>query len=109
MVASRARRPTSTLDRIEEPPCGLSGPRFVRVALICGGGTRQGLWSDALAQIVSLPRLAVASFRLKALPGPSKMRLPLFLNFGELAPRTYELRQRRSDADKVPVREYYQN
>ena len=30
------------------------------VALICGGGTRQGLWSDALAQIVSLPLLAVA-------------------------------------------------
>jgi len=87
------------------------------VALICGGGTRQGLWSDALAQIVSLPRLAVASFRLKALPGPSKMRLPLFLNFGELAsamlrlinPRTYELRQRQSDADKLPAREYYQN
>jgi len=89
----------------------------VFVALICGGGTRQGLWSDALAQIVSLPRLAVASFRLKALPGPSKMRLPLFLNFGELAsamlrlinPRTYELRQRQSDADKLPAREYYQN
>jgi len=80
----------------------------VFVALICGG-TRQGLWSDALAQIVSLPLLAVASFRLKALRGPSKMRLPFFLNFGELAPRTYELRQRRSDADKVPVREYYQN
>ena len=87
------------------------------MALICGGGTRQGLWSDALAQIVSLPLLAVASFRLKALPGPSKMRLPLFLNFGELAsamlrlinPRTYELRQRQSDADKLPAREYYQN
>jgi len=88
----------------------------VFVALICCG-PRQGLWSDALAQIVSLPRLAVASFRLKALPGPSKMRLPLFLNFGELAsamlrlinPRTYELRQRQSDADKLPAREYYQN
>ena len=39
----------------------------VFVALICGGGTRQGLWSDALAQIVSLPLLAVAAFRLKAL------------------------------------------
>ena len=34
----------------------------VFVALICGGGTRQGLWSDALAQIVSLPLLAVAVF-----------------------------------------------
>jgi O-antigen ligase len=52
----------------------------VFVALICGGGTRQGLWSDALAQIVSLPLLAVASFRLKALPS-SQLRLPLFLVF----------------------------
>ena len=52
----------------------------VFVALICGGGTRQGLWSDALAQIVSLPLLAVASFRLKALPR-SQLRLPLFLIF----------------------------
>jgi O-antigen ligase len=52
----------------------------VFVALVCGGGTRQGLWSDALVQIVSLPLLAVASFRLWALPGPSK-RLPLFLIF----------------------------
>src|SRR3974377_1115164 len=40
----------------------------VFVMLICGGGTRQGLWSDALAQIVSLPLLAVAAFRLKGLP-----------------------------------------
>src|SRR5438132_11951968 len=53
----------------------------VFVALICGGGTRQGLWSDALVQIVSLPLLAVASFRLRALPSPSKLRLPLFLIF----------------------------
>jgi O-Antigen ligase len=52
----------------------------VLVTLICGGGTRQGLWSDALAQIVSLPLLAVASFRLKALPS-SQLRLPLFLIF----------------------------
>jgi O-antigen ligase len=52
----------------------------VFVALVCGGGTRQGLWSDALVQIVSLPLLAVASFRLWALPGPSK-RMPLFLIF----------------------------
>src|SRR5438876_4216950 len=51
------------------------------VALICGGGTRQGLWSDALAQIVSLPLLAVAAFRLKALPSPSNLRLPLILIF----------------------------
>jgi hypothetical protein len=52
----------------------------VFVALVCGGGTRQGLWSDALVQIVSLPLLAVASFRFWALPGPSK-RMPLFLIF----------------------------
>jgi O-antigen ligase len=51
----------------------------VFVALICGGGTRQGLWSDALVQIVSLPLLAVAAFKLKALPSPSNLRLPLFL------------------------------
>jgi O-antigen ligase len=50
----------------------------VFVALVCGGGTRQGLWSDALVQIVSLPLLAVASLRFWALPGPSR-RLPLFL------------------------------
>ena len=50
------------------------------VALICGGGTRQGLWSDAIAQIVSLPLLAVASFRLKALPS-SQLRLALILIF----------------------------
>jgi O-antigen ligase len=53
----------------------------VFVALICGGGTRQGLWSDALVQIVSLPLLAVAAFKLKALPSPSNVRLPLFLIF----------------------------
>src|SRR5262245_45480742 len=52
----------------------------VFVTLICGGGTRQGLWSDALAQIVSLPLLAVAAFRLKALPS-SQLRLPLFVIF----------------------------
>jgi O-antigen ligase len=51
------------------------------VALICGGGTRQGLWSDALVQIVSLPLLAVASLRLRELPSASKLRLPLFLIF----------------------------
>jgi O-antigen ligase len=50
----------------------------VFVALVCGGGTRQGLWSDALIQIVSLPLLAVAALRFWALPGRSK-RLPLFL------------------------------
>ena len=50
------------------------------VALVCGGGTRQGLWSDALAQIVSLPLVAAACFRLRALAGPSKW-LPLFLIF----------------------------
>src|SRR5262249_11208925 len=43
----------------------------VFVALVCGGGTRHGLWSDALVQIVSLPLLAVASFRFWALPDPS--------------------------------------
>src|SRR2546430_15310250 len=52
----------------------------VIVALVCGGGTRQGLWSDALAQIVSLPLLAAAAFRLKALD-PSKLKLALFLVF----------------------------
>src|SRR5262245_39527512 len=52
----------------------------VFMALICGGGTRQGLWSDALVQVVSLPLLAVAAFRLKALPSPN-LRLPLFLIF----------------------------
>jgi hypothetical protein len=55
----------------------------VFVALICGGGTRQGLWSDALAQIVSLPLLAVASFRFKALAS-SQLRLPVFLIFAVL-------------------------
>jgi O-antigen ligase len=53
----------------------------VFVALICGGGTRQGLWSDALVQIVSLPLLAVAAFKLKALPSQPNLRLPLFLIF----------------------------
>lgn len=53
----------------------------VFVTLICGGGTRQGLWSDALAQIVSLPLLAVAALRLRAFPNPSNLRLPLFLIF----------------------------
>ncbi len=51
----------------------------VFVSLICGGGTRQGLWSDALVQIVSLPLLAVASLRLKARASPSEFRLALFL------------------------------
>ena len=49
----------------------------VFVSLICGGGTRQGLWSDALVQIVSLPLLAVAFLRLSALASPSKFRLAL--------------------------------
>src|SRR5262249_39110067 len=52
----------------------------VLVALVCGGGTRQGLWSDALVQIVSLPLLAAAPFRLRELD-PSKLRLALFLVF----------------------------
>jgi O-antigen ligase len=52
----------------------------VCVALICGGGTRQGLLSDALVQIVSLPLLAVAFSRLR-LASPSKLWLPLFLIF----------------------------
>ena len=50
------------------------------VALICGGGTRQGLLSDALAQIISLPLLAVAVSRLRV-ASSSKLRLPLFLIF----------------------------
>ena len=50
------------------------------VALICGGGTRQGLLSDALAQIVSLPLLAVAVSRLRV-ANSSKLRLPGFLIF----------------------------
>ena len=50
------------------------------VALICGGGTRQGLLSDALTQIVSLPLLAVAVSRLRV-ASSSKLRLPLFLIF----------------------------
>src|SRR5262245_66657344 len=49
------------------------------VALICGGGTRQGLWSDALVQVVSLPLLAIAILRLKALASPSEFRLALFV------------------------------
>src|SRR5207248_9090788 len=53
----------------------------VFVALVCGGATRHGLWSDALVRIVSLPLLAVASFRLRALASPSRLRLPLFLIF----------------------------
>ena len=52
----------------------------VFVALVCGGGTRQGLWSDALAQIVSLPLLAVAFSRLR-LANPSELRLALLLVF----------------------------
>jgi O-antigen ligase len=48
------------------------------VALVCGGGTRQGLWSDALVQILSLPLLVAAWFRLSALPRALKW-LPLFL------------------------------
>ena len=51
----------------------------VFVSLIFGGGTRQGLWSDALVQIVSLPLLAVAFLRLRALASPSELRLALFL------------------------------
>jgi len=50
------------------------------VALVCGGGTRQGLLSDALAQIVSLPLLAVAFSRLRR-ANPSEARLALFLTF----------------------------
>src|SRR5262245_53182448 len=52
----------------------------VFVALICGGGTRQGLLSDALAQIVSLPLLAVAFSKLR-LADPSELRPALVLVF----------------------------
>ena len=51
----------------------------VLLSLIFGGGTRQGLWSDALVQVVSLPLLAIAILRLKALASPSEFRLALFV------------------------------
>src|SRR5262245_25987450 len=52
----------------------------VFVALVCGGGTRQGLLSDALTQIVSLPLLAIAFSRLRH-SNPSEQRLALVLVF----------------------------
>jgi O-antigen ligase len=80
---SRSLGLSRALDKFGDS-AGLAYPGLVLfvvfVALVCGGGTRQGLWSDALVQIVSLPLLAVAAFRLRALSGPSK-RLPLFLIF----------------------------
>ena len=51
----------------------------VLLSLIFGGGTRQGLWSDALVQVVSLPLLAIAMLRLKALASPSEFRLALLV------------------------------
>jgi len=51
----------------------------VLLSLIFGGGTRQGLWSDALVQVVSLPLLAIAILRLKARASPSEFRLALLV------------------------------
>jgi O-antigen ligase len=34
------------------------------LALVLGGGTRQGLWSDAIVQLASLPLLASAAFQV---------------------------------------------
>lgn len=41
------------------------GPGFVLIlAMMLGGGTRQGYWSDAVVQLASLPLLAVSLWRI---------------------------------------------
>src|SRR5215212_4141853 len=69
VTRSRSKSLSRALDQFGDL-AGFAFPGLVLfvilVALVCGGGTRQGLWSDALAQIVSLPLLAAAGFRLSA-------------------------------------------
>lgn len=51
----------------------------VGLALVLGGGTRQGLWSDAIVQLCCLPLLglAVSGLWLKPLPAQAKWSLAL--------------------------------
>lgn len=50
------------------------------LALVFGGGSQQGFWSDALIQLASLPLLAVAVFIIfRAFPARSNVRAPLLL------------------------------
>jgi O-antigen ligase len=51
----------------------------VGLALALGGGTRQGLWSDALVQLCCLPLLGLAVSRLWLKPLPAHARWPLAL------------------------------
>lgn len=51
----------------------------VVLALVFGGGTLQGLWSDALVQLASLPLLAIAANELLARGLPDRVRWPLGL------------------------------
>src|SRR3954463_13590248 len=50
--------------RLAIPPWIATGIVFA-VALFFGGGTRQGLWPDALVQLVSLPLLASALWKMR--------------------------------------------
>jgi O-antigen ligase len=45
-------------------PAWLGTGAVLLVALVLGGGTRQGLWSDAIVQLLSLPLLGVASWEI---------------------------------------------
>src|SRR6185503_8570434 len=49
------------------------------LALLLGGGTRQGLWSDAIVQLASLPLLASALFQLSRAEFSGRGRVALFL------------------------------
>lgn len=50
------------------------------LALVFGGGSQQGFWSDALIQLASLPLLAVAVLTIiRAFPARSNVRAPLVL------------------------------
>ena len=51
----------------------------VALALALGGGTRQGLWSDALVQLCCLPLLGLAVSKLWLNPLPAHAKWPLAL------------------------------
>lgn len=48
-------------------------------ALILGGGTRQGLMSDAIVQLASLPLLGIALLQLRLNPPTAEARWPLVI------------------------------
>ncbi len=75
VAVRRGRRPlfSNVLATLSVLPEWWAVGAVLGLALIFGGGTRQGFWSDALVQLASLPLLGAALFKLAQVrmgPGP---------------------------------------